>query len=591
MRILLTLTLAVVVLPRVATAADTVVTYDGTEIKGTVLRLKDGRLELRRKEAQEPTQVALGDVSQVKLIPAPPDPKRHQSTLIIDNDGDHGPTEKSGKIKLKKGLHAFWLLFFQGGQGAVLDFKWAGPGIKKQKIPRNVLSKWKTNPSDVTFSSGLDEDGFRQPDEVDEPVPSVGYKLYEWTQNAAVSEAGDLRNLQLKKYGTVRQVGLNFSHTPTNFGATFYGLIKVPKDGEYTFFLNSDDGSQLYLGKAPPISQPTIRAAKEDEWLFELNDGARLHAKVLGWDAEGAHCAIKLGSTEVKLTVPPAELRELWSREYADKKAEVDRAGEPKDADTVYAKNKDGQIQRVSGTVLGITDESLKFDFQGQKRSIALERVAAVIARRGEPREDSDQRRIRILFDLCGPNQIVGHLTAMTPGSATIEVPWGETIKLSRNWIYKMIVLNGRMQSLGQVQPSEVVQTPFFDRMLNWQSGKSLTGGTLKIGERTYEKGLCLHSRTKLTYDLAGEYDRFQCDLGLQRPEGDAGNATVRILADGTELFVADEVTAAEEPHVLDLDLSGKERLTLEVDFGQGMHIGDHVVFGNARLLRPELAP
>ena len=187
-----------------------------------------------------------------------------------------------------------------------------------------------------------------------------------------------------------------------------------------------------------------------------------------------------------------ARAGKFWTREYAAKNADIDRSGESTDADTVYAKNADGQVQQVSGSVLGITDEALKFEFQGQERSIALKRVAAVITRQpaeltAEDRRDT--RRLRILFDLCGPDQFVGHLVAMTPGRATIELPWGQTLSISRNAIYKMIVLNGRMQSLEDLTPAEVAQTPYFDRMLNWQSGQSLVGGTLRIGEQTYEKG------------------------------------------------------------------------------------------------------
>jgi hypothetical protein len=41
----------------------------------------------------------------------------------------------------------------------------------------------------------------------------------------------------------------------------------------------------------------------------------------------------------------------------------------------------------------------------------------------------------------------------------------------------------------------------------------------------------------------------------------------------------------------VDVDVSGRQRLTLEVDFGENLQIGDVVVWGNAHLLRPELTP
>jgi hypothetical protein len=591
MRVLFTFALAGVLIGRTAISADTVVSYDGTTISGQVLRLKDGKVEIQIEGQPEPTRIPLGDLSRAKFVPPPPDPERFGAHLIIDNDGYHGPTEKSGKMKLRAGLQAISVLFFQGTQGAALDFSWEGPGIGKQKVPQNVLGKWKSSAEEVTYSEGLDAEGFRLPDQIGETIPQAGYKLYEWTAAGTVSEVGDLRDLAIKKYGTARQIDLNFPHAATNFGVVFYALLKVPQDGEYTFYLNSDDGSQLYVGKIPPIGQPTIREPKPEEWLLRLGEDGEIHPLLNGWDEQGIHATIKLTGPTIEWTIPPEHVREIWSRAYAGKMSEVDRSGEPVDADTVYATNKDGQIQRVSGQVLGIAEGTLKFDYQGQERSIALDRIAAVIPRRPAPVAESGPRRIRLLFDLCGPNRFVGYLKEMTSGSVTIEMPWGDEFKMSRNWVYKMNVLNGRMQSLQDLPPAEVAETPFLDHILHWQAGKSLTGEGLRIGQTSYPKGVCLHSRTKLTWDLGGEYERFQCDLGLQSPAGDLGNAIVRISADDTELFIAEEVQGGAPPQPLDLDLSGRDRLTLEVDFGRNMHIGDHVVFGNARLLRPELAP
>ena len=592
MRTLIAGLLALLALPNAGFSADTVVAFDGTVLKGQVLRLKDGRLELRQNGEEKTKPVALRDLSTVKLVPMPPDPKRHQSRLLIDNDGDHGPTEKSGKIKLRKGLQWFTLLYFQGGQGSHLSLSWEGPGIKKTEVPQSAIVKWQKNANEVKLSPGLDEEGYRQPDELDNPMATGGYKLYEWTESGLVTEVGDLRNLPLKKYGTSKKVGLNFTHSPTNFGLNFYGLLKVPRDGEYTFYLKSDDGSQLYFGKVPGIAQPSMRAPKPEDWSITLTEQGHLDVPLSGWNDTGPEIAFKVGRNEVAMNIPNEFVREAWTREAADKKIKVDRSNEPADVDVVYAKNAEGKVQQVSGTVVGIVEGALKFRYQDQERSIKLERVVGIVMRQPtQSAEATRSQRVRILFDLVGPNQFVGHLAEMTTGSVVLELPWGESVTVSRNVVYRMTILNGRMQSLPEMTPSEVAQTPFFDRMLAWQSGTSLTGSPLKIGEKTYTRGLCLHSRTRLTYDIDQEFERFQCDLGLQHPEGEAGNATVRILADGSELFVADEVVAGKEPQVLDLDLTGKDQLTLEVDFGRGMHVGDHVVFGNPRLLRPELTP
>jgi hexosaminidase len=52
--------------------------------------------------------------------------------LVVDNDGQHAPLEKSGQIALKKGLHPFALNFIEGGGGFALQLKYSkgsGPAI------------------------------------------------------------------------------------------------------------------------------------------------------------------------------------------------------------------------------------------------------------------------------------------------------------------------------------------------------------------------------------------------------------------------------------------------------------------------------
>src|SRR5690606_15411088 len=194
-----------------ARSADTLTTYDETTIRGRVLRLADGSLEVRPRGEQEVQKLSLGNLTSVKLVPVPSAPEQGGPVLVVDNDGNHPPTEKSGKVKLRKGRHGFTLLYFQGTNGATLGVAWAGPGIQKQKLPQNRLSKWTTSSGQVTYASAFDDEGFRLPDTIEETIPQVGYKLYEWSQAGLVSEVADLRNLTLKKYGTMPEVGINFA--------------------------------------------------------------------------------------------------------------------------------------------------------------------------------------------------------------------------------------------------------------------------------------------------------------------------------------------------------------------------------------------
>lgn len=55
--------------------------------------------------------------------------------LVVDNDGLHGATERSGSAALAAGKHAIAIEFFQRGGDLVLEAKWEGPGLEREAIP------------------------------------------------------------------------------------------------------------------------------------------------------------------------------------------------------------------------------------------------------------------------------------------------------------------------------------------------------------------------------------------------------------------------------------------------------------------------
>ena len=60
---------------------------------------------------------------------------------VINHDGLHGMSEKSGSVELSAGSHAIVVTYYDNGGGDGLSLAWTGPGIKgKQKVPAESLS-------------------------------------------------------------------------------------------------------------------------------------------------------------------------------------------------------------------------------------------------------------------------------------------------------------------------------------------------------------------------------------------------------------------------------------------------------------------
>jgi hexosaminidase len=62
------------------------------------------------------------------------------SELVVDNDGYHGPTERSGMIALEAGYHPISVSYFQAGGGKTLSLEVQPPGAARRAVGADWLS-------------------------------------------------------------------------------------------------------------------------------------------------------------------------------------------------------------------------------------------------------------------------------------------------------------------------------------------------------------------------------------------------------------------------------------------------------------------
>ena len=61
------------------------------------------------------------------------------SETLVDNDGNHGMTEKTGLAYLQKGWHGFRLAYFNSAGAGGLKLWWAPVGGEKRAVTGAVL--------------------------------------------------------------------------------------------------------------------------------------------------------------------------------------------------------------------------------------------------------------------------------------------------------------------------------------------------------------------------------------------------------------------------------------------------------------------
>jgi hypothetical protein len=113
----------------------------------------------------------------------------------------------------------------------------------------------------------------------------------------------------------------------------------------------------------------------------------------------------------------------------------------------------------------------------------------------------------------------------------------------------------------------------------------------LRIGGKTYEKGLGSHARGEIVLSLEKQYSRFDAEIGVQKQDGNCGSVVFWARADGVEIFKStkmDDSTPARPVSFL-VEGVGELRLMLN-DAGDGITC-DLGNWADARLTRSVNAP
>ena len=111
----------------------------------------------------------------------------------------------------------------------------------------------------------------RQAEEVEGLVGGINVQYYEgeWTGLPRFESLTPVHS------GVAESIGLGSHAGKDQFGLTFTGYIKVPQDGVYTFYLASDDGSRVSIGRKLVVNNDGLHG---DTWAWgSISLAAGLH--------------------------------------------------------------------------------------------------------------------------------------------------------------------------------------------------------------------------------------------------------------------------------------------------------------------------
>ena len=356
----------------------------------------------------------------------------------------------------------------------------------------------------------------------------------------------------------------------------------------------SSTNHELKVGVGAPAAAPASNATAAPASGDAL--GIIVHLEGLGelsgkLEALGQE-SLRLGTASAGVVeVPLLAARGVWFQSTGEqaggakaKELFATRLSAPGNDDTALVRGEDQSITEIAGQILQLKDQKLQFKFEGEMRSIKIERVVGLVFAAHAKSTASD--RPYQVFELAGGNRISGSWTGFADGALDVQAAWGGKLKVPAAKVASIVFRNGKLVYLSDLEPTSVEEVPYFDRTMPYQKDKNLLGEPLKLKGKEHRKGLAVHSRSVLNYALEGKYVQFKSLVGFDDSVPAKGRVVCRVLADGKQIFSEADLRASGNPKPVELDVKGAKLLTLEVDFGEDENICDRVIWADARLYR-----
>lgn len=252
-------------------------------------------------------------------------------------------------------------------------------------------------------------------------------------------------------------------------------------------------------------------------------------------------------------------------------------------SDFVFLANGD----RVPGIVQKMDADTITVKTETGEMALKMDRVQGIsFAQKNRPAQP--EQFIAIIRCAEG-TLITGSIQDSPAGAIKIKTLAGAAIELNTQNIIDISFRNGRLIYLSDLAPASTEYKPYFggDRTWPFQKDKNYDRKPIRIAGKNYQKGVGTFSGMKLVYNLEGKYQKFVSLTGIDDADvNNQGDVTIRILADGKEVFNKTELTKKAGPVKIDVPVAGVKQLELVVEFGGNMHMGDITSWADAHLIK-----
>lgn len=235
------------------------------------------------------------------------------------------------------------------------------------------------------------------------------------------------------------------------------------------------------------------------------------------------------------------------------------------DADVIVLRNGD----RVTGQFQKLTPSSVILKGPAGEVTVERENIQTLGF---NPRFVSFPKAAgpRVLVVMTDGSRVTGRNVALDGGGRLrVEALFGPKLEIPVEAVGTIQFFGGRAAYLSDLEPADYSFTPYLSGHWDLRRDTNVEGGPLRLRGREFAKGLGMHSRSRVTYDLDGDDRLFRATAGIDDSAQGGGSAVFAVEVDGERVFASTPQTGKSPPlEIGPVDIAGKRRLTLIVEFG-----------------------
>lgn len=328
--------------------------------------------------------------------------------------------------------------------------------------------------------------------------------------------------------------------------------------------------------------EPAAEALETDApFGVVLNDGSKLSATAFTIKAEALQVSSPLlgqlgfpraAVSEVRLAPAPSEVDADWLK-LTERERKQD----------MLVIKKENRLDFVEGVIGDVGEEEISFLLNAQTVPVPRARVFGLLFRQSTENAGPPAGEITTIH---GDRLAIDQVKSENGAELSVDLASGSTIRVPIAALRVVDFSSAKLKWLSLLKPRDVKhEFRFIDPAKPYENDRDVWGKPLRLGDRTFSRGVCIRSRTTLRYRLDGDFTRFQSLMGIQ--SGYSGDVRVEISVDGQKVLDQAVSPGNQDPIPIDLDVTDKFVIDILVDFGKvESDIGDHLILANARLLR-----